>query len=142
MFEDIDRLVAYFQRHIDDPLQESVPSIRSVAAMVPMRSPADHGSSGGSGWGSSQNEGGWKGNSDRSGSGNAFQSWLQRVSIDQYYTIISVVLTRILHEIVQNVLQGGVVITEMVVDVMGIQVERQGHMVVAVVVEAEDEGMI
>lgn len=30
----------------------------------------------------------------------------------------------------------------MVVDVMGIQVERRGHMVVAVVVEAEDEGMI
>jgi transcription elongation factor SPT6 len=72
MFEDIDRLVAYFQRHIDDPLQESAPSIRSIAAKVPMRSPADHGSSGGSGWGSSQSEGGWKGNSDRSGSGNAF----------------------------------------------------------------------
>lgn len=69
MFEDIDRLVAYFQRHIDDPLQESVPSLRSIAAKVPMRSPADHGSSGGSDWGSSQN-GGWKG-----GSGNAFQSW-------------------------------------------------------------------
>ncbi|AEE34373.1 global transcription factor group B1 [Arabidopsis thaliana] len=69
MFEDIDRLVAYFQRHIDDPLQESAPSIRSIAAKVPMRSPADHGSSGGSGWGSSQSEGGWKGNSDRSGSG-------------------------------------------------------------------------
>ncbi|CAA7015126.1 unnamed protein product [Microthlaspi erraticum] len=66
MFEDIDRLVAYFQRHIDDPLQEQVPSIRSVAAMVPMRSPADRGSSGGGGWGGSQSEGGWKGNSDRS----------------------------------------------------------------------------
>ncbi|XP_073273008.1 transcription elongation factor SPT6 homolog isoform X2 [Primulina huaijiensis] len=45
MFEDIDRLVAYFQRHIDDPLDSS-PSIRSVAAMVPMRSPATGGSSG------------------------------------------------------------------------------------------------
>ena len=36
MFEDIDRLVAYFQRHIDDPQHESAPSIRSVAAMVPV----------------------------------------------------------------------------------------------------------
>ncbi|XP_018470699.1 transcription elongation factor SPT6 homolog isoform X1 [Raphanus sativus] len=67
MFEDIDRLVSYFQRHIGDPLQETVPSIRSVAAMVPMRSPADRGSSGGGGgWGGSQSEGGWKGNSERS----------------------------------------------------------------------------
>ncbi|CAN8238192.1 unnamed protein product [Cochlearia groenlandica] len=65
MFEDIDRLVAYFQRHIDDPMQETVPSIRSVAAMVPMRSPADRGSSGGN-WGGSQSDGDWKGNSDRS----------------------------------------------------------------------------
>ncbi|KFK40992.1 hypothetical protein AALP_AA2G071400 [Arabis alpina] len=79
MFEDIDRLVAYFQKHIDDPLQETVPSIRSVAAMVPMRSPADRGSSGGSGWGGSQSEGGWKGNSDRSsapraGRGGAYRN--------------------------------------------------------------------
>ncbi|KAI3742191.1 hypothetical protein L1987_59871 [Smallanthus sonchifolius] len=50
MFEEIDRLVAYFQRHIDDPL-DAGPSIRSVAAMVPMRSPAGGGS------------GGWKGQS-------------------------------------------------------------------------------
>ncbi|KAL1352205.1 hypothetical protein HN51_016203 [Arachis hypogaea] len=66
MFEDIDRLVAYFQRHIDDPQHDSAPSIRSVAAMVPMRSPAAGGSSGGStgsGWGGSNNEGGWRGNS-------------------------------------------------------------------------------
>jgi len=64
MFEDIDRLVAYFQRHIDDPIHES-PSIRSVAAMVPMRSPAPGGSSG-SGWGgSASNDGGWRGSSDR-----------------------------------------------------------------------------
>lgn len=66
MFEDIDRLVAYFQRHIDDPLHDSAPSIRSVAAMVPMRSPAAGGSSGasvGSGWGGSNSEGGWKGHS-------------------------------------------------------------------------------
>lgn len=66
MFEDIDRLVAYFQRHIDDPQGDSAPSIRSVAAMVPMRSPANGGStaSAGSGWGGSTNEGGW--NRDRS----------------------------------------------------------------------------
>ncbi|KAG2405489.1 Transcription elongation factor SPT6-like protein [Vigna angularis] len=67
MFEDIDRLVAYFQRHIDDPQHDSAPSIRSVAAMVPMRSPATGGSSGpsvGSGWGGgSNNEGGRRGHS-------------------------------------------------------------------------------
>ncbi|XWS08222.1 hypothetical protein CRYUN_Cryun41cG0061200 [Craigia yunnanensis] len=66
MFEDIDRLVAYFQRHIDDPQHESAPSIRSVAAMVPMRSPATGGSAGASmasGWGGSTNEGGWRGHS-------------------------------------------------------------------------------
>ncbi|XP_028074126.1 transcription elongation factor SPT6 homolog [Camellia sinensis] len=69
MFEDIDRLVAYFQRHIDDPQHDSGPSIRSVAAMVPMRSPATGGSSGGSfgsggGWGGSgSNDGGWRGQS-------------------------------------------------------------------------------
>ncbi|XP_042510385.1 transcription elongation factor SPT6 homolog isoform X2 [Macadamia integrifolia] len=68
-FEDIDRLVAYFQRHIDDPPPGSTPSIRSVAAMVPMKSPATGGSSGGvsvgSGWGGSQasNDGGWRGHS-------------------------------------------------------------------------------
>ncbi|XP_022765684.1 transcription elongation factor SPT6 homolog isoform X1 [Durio zibethinus] len=66
MFEDIDRLVAYFQRHIDEPQHESAPSIRSVAAMVPMRSPAAGGSAGasmGSSWGGSTNEGGWRGHS-------------------------------------------------------------------------------
>ncbi|XP_019447116.1 PREDICTED: transcription elongation factor SPT6 homolog isoform X2 [Lupinus angustifolius] len=66
MFEDIDRLVAYFQRHIDDPQHDSTPSIRSVAAMVPMRSPAAGGSSrasGGSGWGNSNSEGGRRGHS-------------------------------------------------------------------------------
>ncbi|CAI9099411.1 OLC1v1036228C1 [Oldenlandia corymbosa var. corymbosa] len=69
MFEDLDRLVAYFQRHIDDPL-DSAPSIRSVAAMVPMRSPAAGGTSGfGGNWGGSSNEGGWKGSQsvDRGG---------------------------------------------------------------------------
>ncbi|KAI7755111.1 hypothetical protein M8C21_025981 [Ambrosia artemisiifolia] len=54
MFEEIDRLVAYFQRHIDDPL-DAGQSVRSVAAMVPMRSPAGGGS------------GGWKGQSGAQG---------------------------------------------------------------------------
>ncbi|XWS65425.1 hypothetical protein CRYUN_Cryun05aG0111700 [Craigia yunnanensis] len=66
MFEDIDRLVAYFQRHIDDPQNESAPSIRLVAAMVPMWGPATGGSAGasiGSDWGGSTNEGGWRGHS-------------------------------------------------------------------------------
>ncbi|KAI4348564.1 hypothetical protein L6164_009273 [Bauhinia variegata] len=65
-FEDIDRLVAYFQKHIDDPLHNSSPSIRSVAAMVPMRSPATGGSSGtsmDSSWGGSNSEGGFRGHS-------------------------------------------------------------------------------
>ncbi|OMP03733.1 hypothetical protein COLO4_10242 [Corchorus olitorius] len=65
MFEDIDRLVSYFQRHIDDPQHDSAPSIRSVAAMVPMRSPAAGGSGGASvdgGWGGSTNDG-WRGHS-------------------------------------------------------------------------------
>ena len=48
MFKDIDRLVLYFQKHIDDPLHDSAPSIRSVAALVPMQSPAAGGLSGGS----------------------------------------------------------------------------------------------
>lgn len=61
MFEEIDRLVAYFQRHIDDP-HDSGPSIRSVAAMVPMRSPASGGSSGfGGGWSGSSNDSGRRG---------------------------------------------------------------------------------
>lgn len=57
MFEEIDRLVAYFQRHIDDP-HDAGPSIRSVAAMVPMRSPAP-----GSYGGSNSNDSGWRGSS-------------------------------------------------------------------------------
>ena len=66
IFEDIDRLVAYFQRHIDDPQNESAPSIRLVASTVPMWSPAAGGSAGasiGSGWAGSTNEGGWRGHS-------------------------------------------------------------------------------
>lgn len=62
MFNSLDKLVAYFQRHIDDPQVESAPSIRSVAAMVPMRSPAP-GSGVGGGWGSTGSEGGWGGQS-------------------------------------------------------------------------------
>lgn len=58
LFDDIDRLVAYFQRHIDDT-HDLTPSIRSVAAMVPIRSPAPGGSSGG-GSGSNSNGGGWR----------------------------------------------------------------------------------
>nr|XP_043620517.1 transcription elongation factor SPT6 homolog [Erigeron canadensis] len=61
MFEEIDRLVSYFQRHIDDP-HDVGPSIRSVAAMVPMRSPAAGGSSG-YGGGSNSNGGGYRGSS-------------------------------------------------------------------------------
>ncbi|KAM1234373.1 hypothetical protein ACFX13_004034 [Malus domestica] len=61
MFKKIDQLVEYFQRHVNDPPQELGPPIRSVAAIVPMRSPATRGSSGasvGSGWGGSTNDGG------------------------------------------------------------------------------------
>lgn len=60
MFEDIDRLVAYFQSHINDPLDSSGPSIRSVAAMVPMRSPATGGSSAGGWGGPNSHDGAWR----------------------------------------------------------------------------------
>ncbi|GJX76135.1 transcription elongation factor SPT6 [Tanacetum coccineum] len=63
MFEEIDRLVAYFQKHINDP-QDAGPSIRSVAAMVPMRSPAT-GGSGGWGGSSSNDYRGHSGDRDR-----------------------------------------------------------------------------
>ncbi|PKA53008.1 hypothetical protein AXF42_Ash001989 [Apostasia shenzhenica] len=39
-FDGIDRLVSYFQQNIDKPPPESGPSIQTVAAKVPMRSPA------------------------------------------------------------------------------------------------------
>eukprot|EP00268_Persea_americana_P027117 TRINITY_DN265_c0_g1_i1.p1 TRINITY_DN265_c0_g1~~TRINITY_DN265_c0_g1_i1.p1 ORF type:complete len:1608 (-),score=448.42 TRINITY_DN265_c0_g1_i1:517-5340(-) len=73
-FESIDRLVSHFQRHIDDLQHDSTPSLRSVAAIVPMKSPATGGSFGsgsvGSGWGGSttnSTDGGWRGHmhSDR-----------------------------------------------------------------------------
>lgn len=72
-FDSIDRLVSHFQRHINDLQHDSTQSLRSVAAMVPMRSPAAGGSSGdgsvGSGWGGStanSSDGVWSGqtNSD------------------------------------------------------------------------------
>nr|GEZ00510.1 transcription elongation factor SPT6 homolog isoform X2 [Tanacetum cinerariifolium] len=63
MFDQIDRLVAYFQKHINDP-QDAGPSIRSVAAMVPMRSPAT-GGSGGWGGSSSNDYRGHSGDRDR-----------------------------------------------------------------------------
>ncbi|KAL9251267.1 Transcription elongation factor SPT6-like protein [Drosera capensis] len=56
MFEDIDRLVAYFQRHINDPIQESQ-SIRAVAASVPFQECSGDGN----GWGGT--DGGWRGSS-------------------------------------------------------------------------------
>ncbi|CAN0929200.1 Transcription elongation factor SPT6 homolog [Linum grandiflorum] len=78
MFEDVDRLVHYFQRHIDDNPQESGPSIRSMAAMVPMRSPAPGGGDGGWGGGGSNNDGGgWRGQSsdrDRGSGRNDYRS--------------------------------------------------------------------
>lgn len=48
VFEDIDRLVVHFQRHIDDPHDSQ--SARSLAAIVPMRSHA-------------AGDGGWSGQS-------------------------------------------------------------------------------
>ncbi|KAL6312515.1 hypothetical protein AAG906_033349 [Vitis piasezkii] len=57
-FDNIDRLVAYFQKHINDPWPEKAPSIQSVVAMVPMKSPA-FGAPTGGGWES--NTGGWRG---------------------------------------------------------------------------------
>ena len=66
MFDNIDKLVGYFQKHIDDPIHESQ-SIRSVSAMVSMQT-GD--SSGVGGWGGSGgNDGGWRGSSDRDHSG-------------------------------------------------------------------------
>ncbi|KAH9610332.1 hypothetical protein KSS87_005321 [Heliosperma pusillum] len=62
MFEDINRLVAYFQRHINDPPVHESLSIQSVAAMVPMRSPATGGFSSGRG-GSGGRDGGYRGSS-------------------------------------------------------------------------------
>lgn len=87
MFKKIDQLVEYFQRHINDPPQELGPPIRSVAAIVPMRSPATRGSSGasvGSGWGGSTNDGGRRSQSsgrDRSSTsssrtGEAYTTWI------------------------------------------------------------------
>lgn len=66
-FDNIDRLVAYFQKNIDKLPPDSGPSIRTVAAMVPMKSPAWASSSGGSvASASAGSNDGWRGyNSDR-----------------------------------------------------------------------------
>ncbi|KAG9449004.1 hypothetical protein H6P81_008969 [Aristolochia fimbriata] len=63
-FDNIDRLVAHFQKHIDDLPRDATQPNRSIAAMVPMKSPASGGFSADSGgWGGSQvnGEGGWRG---------------------------------------------------------------------------------
>ncbi|XP_072996636.1 transcription elongation factor SPT6-like [Typha latifolia] len=62
-FEDIDRLVSYFQRNIDKPPPDAGPSLRTVAAMVPMKSPSAWNSSGGGsiGSGSAGSNDGWRG---------------------------------------------------------------------------------
>ncbi|XP_010922250.1 transcription elongation factor SPT6-like [Elaeis guineensis] len=59
-FDDIDRLVAYFQKNIDKPPPDAGPSLRTVAAMVPMKSPAWVGS-GSAGSGSAGGNDGWRG---------------------------------------------------------------------------------
>ncbi|KAL5202102.1 hypothetical protein ABZP36_013054 [Zizania latifolia] len=63
-FDNIDRLVSYFQKHIDKPPPDAGPSMRNVAAMVPMKN---------SGWGSGGgNDGGRDGNDrDRPFSGRS-----------------------------------------------------------------------
>lgn len=38
MFDNLDNLVAYFQQHVNDLVQDSIPPIRSIAAMVPKKS--------------------------------------------------------------------------------------------------------
>lgn len=63
-FEDIDRLVSYFQKNIDKPPPNPVMSVRSVAALVPMN--PDRGNGG---------DGGWR--SDRGGRGNEHFSYLR-----------------------------------------------------------------
>ncbi|KAL8162313.1 hypothetical protein V2J09_013802 [Rumex salicifolius] len=60
MFADIDRLINHFQKHINDPLDS--PSMRAVAAMVPMNCSASGGGWGGSG-----------GNEGRRGSSEGFR---------------------------------------------------------------------
>ncbi|KAM7271543.1 hypothetical protein ACFE04_030757 [Oxalis oulophora] len=61
MFEDVDRLVHFFQKHIDDPPPDPSQSIRSVAAIVPMRT------GDGGGWGGSSDGGDWNSQSGRGG---------------------------------------------------------------------------
>ncbi|KAK8457508.1 hypothetical protein SEVIR_3G197900v4 [Setaria viridis] len=67
-FDSIDRLVSYFQKNIDKPPPDAGPSMRNVAAMVPMKN-----SAWGSGGGAND---GWRGdsNNDRDRSGGRFDS--------------------------------------------------------------------
>eukprot|EP00250_Pteridium_aquilinum_P021264 c25074_g1_i1 orf=411-5594(-) len=51
MFEKIDKLVKFFQEHVNDPVSE--PN-RSLAAMVPMRGPAPAAAAGGNTWGGAE----------------------------------------------------------------------------------------
>ncbi|CAD6271717.1 unnamed protein product [Miscanthus lutarioriparius] len=55
-FDNIDRLVSYFQKNIDKPPPDAGPSMRNVAAMVPMKN-----SAWGSGGGGGDANGGWRG---------------------------------------------------------------------------------
>ncbi|KAM3411347.1 hypothetical protein ACQJBY_003159 [Aegilops geniculata] len=54
-FDSIDRLVSYFQKHIDKPPPDAGPSMRNVAAMVPMKNSA---------WGSGGANDGRRGDGD------------------------------------------------------------------------------
>lgn len=97
MFESLDRLVAYFQRHIDDLQHGSVPPIRSVAAMVPLRSPASGGGSVGSGWGGSTTSSGdgWRtrGHNDRDRSATpASRTGIDTIALSGLITCISEIL--------------------------------------------------
>ncbi|XP_039837734.1 transcription elongation factor SPT6 homolog isoform X2 [Panicum virgatum] len=69
-FDNIDRLVSYFQKNIDKPPPDAGPSMRNVAAMVPMKN-----STWGSGGGAGGANDGWRGDSnndrDRSFSGRS-----------------------------------------------------------------------
>ena len=57
-FDNIDRLVSYFQKNIDKPPPDAGPSMRNVAAMVPMKNSA-WGSGGGASAGHAND--GWRG---------------------------------------------------------------------------------
>lgn len=58
-FDNIDRLVSYFQKNIDKPPPDAGPSMRNVAAMVPMKN-----SGWSSGGGAGDANGGWRGDAN------------------------------------------------------------------------------